>query len=161
LVQAALDDRFFRVTDFAPDGAFPRHREIKDEVERLVAAIERVNSPETLLAAAMSDPRFMRGSSLAHPQPYSAQSGTRPIAFRQLELLLGHTIAVLDARALWAPSPTDRACRTVHGLYEGVERPRRAVGAWAGHDPGRHRQRSPPGVRRVRAVSSPGGAGVA
>jgi len=120
LLQAALDNRFFRVTDFASDGGFPRHREIKDEVERLVAAIECANSPEALLAAAMSDPRFMRGSSLAHPQPYSARSGTRPIAFRQLELLLGHTIAVLDARALQAPSPTDRACRTVHGLYEAL-----------------------------------------
>jgi hypothetical protein len=62
----------------------------------------------------------MRGSSLAHPQPYSTQSGTRPIAFRQLELLLGRTIADLDARALCAPSPTDRACRTVHGLYEAL-----------------------------------------
>ena len=118
LLRAALDDRFFCVSEFAADGLFPNHRDAKEEVERLIVSIQGANSAQALFEAAKSDWHLMRGLSLANPRPYSPIAGTRSIAFRQLELLLAKTIAQLNDAALRPPLPEDRACRAIPGLFK-------------------------------------------
>lgn len=120
LLQAAIDERFFRLWDFERDGAYPCHRAVKNEVEHHVETIERTNASEALLATAQRDRAFMRGSGQRGPRPYVPAEGTRPLAFRALAELVDRRLAELDAAALRSPSPKDRVCRVVPGLFDAL-----------------------------------------
>jgi hypothetical protein len=122
LLQAAINERFFRAWDYECDGAFPHCRPVKDEAERLAAQIQEENSAEDLFAAAEGDLSFMRGSSFRGPERYAREQGTRPVAFRQLELLLHRHVGRLYLASVQPPSREDRVCRMVPGLFDALSR---------------------------------------
>jgi hypothetical protein len=122
LLRAVMDEHFFRIWDYEGDGAYPAHRAVKDEIEDLVAAIQQRNSSDALIAAARGDRPFIQGSSFRGPEPYSDDEGTRPIAFRQLEIVLHRTRWTLNVAALRPPSRSDRVCAVVPGLFDALSR---------------------------------------
>jgi len=122
LLQAAINERFFRVWDYERDGPFPHCRAVKDEAERLAAEIQAENPAEELFAATEGDLSFMRGSSFRGPERYAREQGTRPAAFRQLELLLHRQVGDLNLASVQPPSREDRVCRVVPGLFDALSR---------------------------------------
>lgn len=123
LLQAALDDRFFRIWTYLPDGPFPRHQEVKDEIESHVAEIVERNEENQLIELALADGPLVRGSTLRGPKPFDAQrDGVRIAAWRQLELLVQRVRRTLASRAVYDPSISDRTYATVPGLFDALDK---------------------------------------
>lgn len=123
LLQAAIDDRFFRIWAFEKDGAYPKHRDIKDEIELHVTAVVDRNGQERLVGWAQTQPPLMRGYSLRGPEPYDPERhGERVAALYRLELHISATLQELAARAAYDPSRTDRTYATVPGLYDALDK---------------------------------------
>jgi hypothetical protein len=120
LLQAAMDEYFFRVWEYQEDGEYPTRSAVKDEIETLVSAIQRRNSSEALVAAARADRAFMNGSTFRGPNQYSLEEGTRPIAFRQLEVLVHRARWQLNIEALRPPSRSDRVSSVVPAVFDAL-----------------------------------------
>lgn len=123
LLQAALDDRFFRIWTYLPDGPYARHQEVKDEIESHVAEIVERNEENHLIELALADGPLVRGSTLRGPKPFDAQrDGVRIAAWRQLELLVQRVRRTLASRAVYDPSISDRTYATVPGLFDALDK---------------------------------------
>ena len=97
LLRASMDERFFRVWEFAHEGAYPRHRLHKEEFEARVAAILETATEHELRELARRD-RFLRqGSTFRGPEPFDPETGDlRVVAIRQLELDARHPAKTED-----------------------------------------------------------------
>jgi len=60
------------------------------------------------------------GLSRIDAEPYVGRGDTRPLALRQLELLLAGTIAGLNDTVLRPPSSEDHVCKAIPGLFEAL-----------------------------------------
>lgn len=123
LLQEAVDDRFFRVWEYARDGHYPAGRDVKEEFDRLVAEILARNSEAALIASALADQQLMAGLTRRGPDRYDPKrDGARVAAIRQLDLLVAQTRGRLFVESLQSPGPRDRTCATVPGLFERLSR---------------------------------------
>jgi hypothetical protein len=123
LLQAALDDRFFRIWEYEREGDYPATRAVKDEIDAHVAAVIEHNGLDQLTELAQHDAMLMRGSTSRGPTPYNRErDGARIAAWRQMELHLYRVLQDLRNRALYDPSPEDRAYATVPGLFADLDK---------------------------------------
>lgn len=123
LLQAALDDRFFRIWDYMEPGPYAIHQDVKDEIESHIAAIIERNPGGALLGLALADAPLMRGSTFRGPKPFNAElDGVRVAAWRQLELLVQRTRQELAARTIYDPSASDRTFAAVPGLFQALDK---------------------------------------
>jgi hypothetical protein len=123
LLQAALDDRFFRIWEYEREGEYPTTRPVKDEIEMHVAAMIERNGADRLVDLALRDTTLMRGSTFRGPATYDAErDGARIAAWRQLELHVYRILQELRVQAVYDPSPEDRAYATVPGLHASLDK---------------------------------------
>jgi len=73
LLQAALDDRFFRIWEYEREGEYPATRAVKEEIEKHVASIIERNGADRLVDLAVQDKMLMRGSTFRGPATYDAK----------------------------------------------------------------------------------------
>jgi hypothetical protein len=114
-----MDERFFRVWDFARDGEFPRHRLHKEEFERRVAGILDTASERELRELGWRDRSLRQGSTFRGPEPFDPETGDlRVVAIRQLELAIYAAECRLFDASFLPACTEDRTCTTVAGLFE-------------------------------------------
>jgi hypothetical protein len=122
LLRASVDERRFNVWEFARDGEFVRHREHKDELERLVASVLAETPAEQLRDLARSDQPLIEGSTFRGFERFDPDNGDlRVIAVRQIEHAVHEAGYRLFDAAYLPATPSDRACRTVPRLFERLE----------------------------------------
>jgi hypothetical protein len=119
LLRASMDERFFRVWEFAREGAYPCHRLHKEEFEARVAAILEIATEHELRELARRDRSLRQGSTFRGPEPFDPETGDlRVVAIRQLELAIYAAECRLFDASFLPASTADRACTTVAGLFE-------------------------------------------
>ncbi len=116
LLREALDDRFLGFWIYEHDGDFPENRETKDDVEALVAEIQRRNSDPELISVVRQDAMFMRGHPYRGGKPVEELT-PRLAALRVLEETLYTQVRALDEESLDDPVPTSRVYSQVPGLF--------------------------------------------
>ncbi len=114
-----MDERFFRVWDFAHDGERRHHRPHKEEFEARAGAVLETTGEHELRELARRDRSLSRGSTFRGPEPFDPETGDlRVVAIRQLELAIYEAECRLFDASFLPASPTDRACTTVAGLFD-------------------------------------------
>jgi hypothetical protein len=118
LLRASIDERFFRLWDFARTGEFPGHRPHKEEFETRVATILDTTGENELRDLARRDRSLCQGSTFRGPENFDPDTGDlRVIAIRELELAIYAAECGLYDASFLPASPDDRACMTVPGLF--------------------------------------------
>lgn len=117
LLREALDQRYFYFWDYEVDGPFPKHREVKHEVEHLVQEVLSRNEISRVLGLVESDGQFMSGDPYRGGKPV-LELTPRLAALRVIDLSLIEAIAALDEAALGAPDRSSRSFAQVPGLFE-------------------------------------------
>lgn len=116
LLREGLDDRFLGFWIYEKDGDFAENRETKDDVEALVAEIQRRNSASELLSVVSQDEMSMGGHPYRGGEPVEELT-PRLAALRVLEETLYVKIQALDEQGLDVPVPTSRVYSQVPGLF--------------------------------------------
>ena len=123
LLQAALDNRSFRIGEYEGDGEYPEHRAVKEEIEHLASSIVERNGSDRLVNWAQTQPALMRGYAFRGPEPYDPErDGARVAAMHRLDVHIWATVRDLAARAVFDPAPTDRTYATVPGLFDTLDK---------------------------------------
>jgi hypothetical protein len=122
LLRGLVDERFFSIWEYARDGAFPAHRQEKDELERLVDLVLTTTSDAELRNLARADARLVSGVSSGTTGGFDPDTGdVRTIAVRQVERAMYVDYYRLLDSSYRPASSHDRVCQVVNGLFGRLE----------------------------------------
>ncbi len=123
LIRLALSENRFDVWEFFDAGAYPRHRDQKDEVEAMVTSLVDASTPaelEELLQTHLELLRTWVPDRLRAERSHADQA--RLVAFAELQWSIDDAVNKLELRALDAPRPDDWMFMQHDGLYDALDR---------------------------------------